>query len=64
MTRSDQKGMIRELLDYTRKMTRAEEEELAMFVRRDKDDEDLDSLSQKRLIALYQKFVPKGKYLL
>jgi hypothetical protein len=64
MTRSDQKGMIRELLDHTRKMTRTEEEELAMFVRRDKDDEDLDSLSEKRLIALYQKFVPKGRYLL
>ncbi len=64
MTRADQKGMIRELQDATRKMTRPEEEEVAMFVRRDKDDEDLDLLSQKRLIALYQKFVPKGKYLL
>jgi hypothetical protein len=64
MTRSEQKGMIRELQDYTRKMTRTEEEELAMFVQRDKDDEDLDSLSQRRLIALYQKFVPKGRYLL
>jgi hypothetical protein len=64
MTHADQKGMIRELVDYTRKMTRAEEEELAMFVRRDKDDEDLDALSQRRLIALYQKYLPKGKYLL
>jgi hypothetical protein len=64
MTHSEQKGMIRELLEYTRTMTRTEEEELAMFVKRDKDDEDLDSLSQRRLIALYQKFVPKGKYLL
>jgi len=64
MTREEQKGMIQDLMDKSRKMTRAEEEELAMFVRRDKDDEDLDSLSQKRLIALYQKFVPRGKYLL
>ena len=64
MTHSEQKGMIRELQEYTRRMTRTEEEELAMFVQRDKDDEDLDSLSQRRLIALYQKFVPKGRYLL
>ena len=56
--------MIRELMDHSRKMTRAEDEELAMFVRRDKDDEDLDAISQRRLIALYQKYVPKGKYLL
>ncbi len=64
MTRAEQKGMIRDLLDHTRRMTRAEEEELAMFVRRDKDDEDFDSLSRDRLIALYRKFVPGGKYLL
>jgi len=64
MTHADQKGMIRDLLDHSRKMTRAEEEELAMFVRRDKDDEDLDAISQRRLIALYQKYAPKGKYLL
>jgi len=64
MTHADQRGMIRELVDYARKMTRAEEEELAMFVRRDKDDEDLDALSQRRLVALYQKYLPKGKYLL
>ena len=64
MTRADQKGMIRELQDYTRTMTRAEEEEVAMFVRRDKDDEDLDLPSQRRLVALYQKYVPHGRYLL
>jgi hypothetical protein len=64
MTHEEQKGMIRDLVDNARKMTRAEEEELAMFVRRDKDDEDLDAISQRRLIALYRKYVPKGKYLL
>ncbi len=64
MTRAEQQGMIRDLLDHTRRMTRAEEEEIAMFLKRDKDDEDLDSLSRNRLIALYQKYVPKGKYLL
>lgn len=64
MTRAEQKGMIQELRDYTRKMTRAEEEEFTMFLKRDKDDEDLDSLSRDRLIALYRKFIPRGRYLL
>lgn len=64
MTRAEQKGMIQELRDYTRKMTRAEEEEFTMFWKRDKDDEDLDSLSRDRLIALYRKFIPRGRYLL
>ena len=64
MTRAEQRGMIQELRDHTRRMTRAEEEELAMFLKRDKDDEDLDSLSRDRLIALYRKYVPRGRYLL
>ncbi len=64
MTRAEQRGMIQELRDYTRKMTRAEEEEFTMFLKRDKDDEDLDSLSRDRLIALYRKFIPRGRYLL
>ncbi len=64
MTRAEQRGMIQELREYARKMTPAEEEELAMFLKRDKDDEDLDSLSRDRLFALYRKFIPRGRYLL
>lgn len=64
MTRAEQRGMIQELRDHTRRMARAEEEELAMFLKRDKDDEDLDSLSRDRLTALYRKYVPRGRYLL
>jgi len=39
------------------RMTRDEEEIFAMYVKRDKDDEDLDVTSQKRLEAMYEKYV-------
>jgi hypothetical protein len=64
MTREEQRGMIQELRDHTRRMTRAEEEEFSMFSKRERDDEDLDSISRDRLTALYRKFIPRGRYLL
>jgi hypothetical protein len=57
MTHTEQKAIIRELRDYENKMTRDEQEDFRMFVKRDKDDEDLDELSQKKLTALYEKYV-------
>ena len=62
MTHSDQQAMIRELKDWVRRMSRYEEEEFQMFVKRDKDDEDLDAQSQRRLQTLYDKYVPRGMY--
>jgi hypothetical protein len=50
-----------ELQDYERSMARSEREEFEMFVKRDKDDEDLDDISRMRLIALYHKHVPERK---
>ncbi len=44
-------------MDYTHKMKRYDQEEFEMFVKRDKDDEDLDSISQKRLMHLYDFYV-------
>ncbi len=38
-------------------MKRYDQEEFDMFVKRDKDDEDLDSISQKRLMHLYDFYV-------
>jgi hypothetical protein len=61
MTHSEQHGMILELADYTRKMSRYDQEEFHMFLKRDKDDEDLDHVSQLRLVALYRKYVPERK---
>jgi len=62
MTHDEQHKMIIELTDYARKMGRYEQKDFEMFLKRDKDDEDLDELSQKRLIELYTKYVVhKGK---
>lgn len=64
MTSVEQHKLVRELRDYTSRMTRAEEEMFDMFRKRDKDDEDLDTLSKKKLQELYEKYVvasrPKG----
>lgn len=57
MTHPEQKAIIRELRDYESKMTRDEQEDYRMYVKRDKDDEDLDELSKKKLLALYEKYV-------
>jgi hypothetical protein len=61
MTHSEQHKMIVELIDYARKMTRYDQEEFDMYVKRDKDDESFDTMSQKRLIQLYETYaVRKG----
>ena len=57
MTHVEQKKIISELRDYERNMNRNEQEELHMFVKRDKDDEDLDDIAKKRLLQLHEKFV-------
>jgi hypothetical protein len=58
MTHADQHQMIMELKDYSRKMKRYDQEEFEMFVKRDKDDEDLDHISSKRLREMYELYVP------
>ena len=60
MTHDEQHAMIVELMDYSSKMKRYDQEEFMMFVKRDKDDEDLDTLSQKRLIQLHELYARKG----
>jgi hypothetical protein len=63
MTTAEQRRMIEELSDYVRKMKRDDQEEFDMFVKRNKDDEDLDFLSQKRLQQMYEVYVTrKGKH--
>lgn len=61
MTHVEQHRMILELRDYVHKMTRTEEELFAMYLKRDKDDEDLDVVSQKKLQEMYQKFVERKR---
>jgi hypothetical protein len=59
MTHAEQHKMIVELRDYARTMSRYDQEEFEMFVRRDKDDEDLDTLSQKRLMQMYDQYLAR-----
>jgi hypothetical protein len=61
MTHTDQHKIILELADYQGKMGRYDQEDFAMFMKRDKDDEDLDEQSRKRLMDLYRKYVPERK---
>ncbi|MBE0645722.1 MAG: hypothetical protein IH600_16705 [Bacteroidetes bacterium] len=64
MTSVEQHKIIRELRDYESKMSRAEQDLFDMYRKRDKDDEDLDRLSKKKLQEMYDKYViasrPKG----
>ena len=57
MTHAEQHALIVELKDYARKMKRYDQEEFEMFVKRDTDDEDLDTMSQKKLIRLYEQYI-------
>lgn len=57
MTHVEQKKIIAELRDYERHMNRHEQEEFHMFVKRDKDDEDLDEIAKKKLLQLHEKLV-------
>lgn len=61
MTHAEQHKMIVELRDYELKMSRNDQEEFDMFVKRDKDDESLDTLSQKRLVQLYDHYIVSRK---
>ena len=64
MTYIEQHRIILELKDYIHKMKRHDLEEFEMFLKRDKDDEDLDEASQKRLLQLYTLYLPVHKRLL
>jgi hypothetical protein len=56
MSFREQREMIGALRDFERKMSRDESEEFSMFLKRHKDDEELDALSMKRLEELYTKY--------
>jgi len=57
MTHAEQHKMIQELLDHAHKIGGRDKYDFEMFVKRDKDDEDLDVMSQRRLQELYEKYV-------
>lgn len=51
--------MIDELRDYMHKMKGKDYYDFEMFWKRDRDDEDLDEISKKRLFELYEKYCRK-----
>ena len=60
-THSEQHKMIQELKDFSHKMTRDDGMEFEMFRKRDYDDEDLDSISLRKLQAMCDKYVVHRK---
>jgi len=65
MTFRDQQKYLDFLKRFENKMDRSELEDYKKFVKRQKDDEDFDSVSMSRLKKLYDKFynpVDKSKY--
>lgn len=65
MSYRDQKKYLEFLKRNERKLDSKELEEYKMFVKRDKDDEDFDTISMKRLKEIFNKYntpVDKSKY--
>lgn len=58
MTRIEQRQMVETLMDYVHKMQGMDMDDFEMLRKRDRDDEDLDTLSRRRLTELFVKYVP------
>jgi len=56
MAYRDQQKYLDVLRKFERSFTKEESEEYKIFLKRQKDDEDFDSVSMKRLIALHDKY--------
>ncbi len=56
MSFRDQKKYIDALKRYERKMDGRERDDFKMYLKRHKDEEDLDKLSMERLHSLYEKY--------
>jgi hypothetical protein len=58
MTRVEQHKIIETLNDYIHKMRGRDLDEFEMIRKRDRDDEELDTLTVHRLSELYNQYVP------
>lgn len=58
MTKIEQHKIIDLLRDYLHKMSGGDMDDFEMLRKRDRDDEDLDTLGRRRLSELYVKYVP------
>jgi hypothetical protein len=59
MTKTEQHEIIELLRDYMNKMKGRDLDDYEMMRKRDRDDEDLDSITRHNLTALYVKYVPE-----
>ncbi len=59
MTRVEQHKIIEELREYAHKMRGSDLDNFEMMHKRDRDDEELDEMSRRRLMELYVKYVPE-----
>ena len=59
MTRVEQHKMIETLREYEQKLKGRDLDDFTMFRKRDRDDEELDEFSRRRLTELYEKYVPE-----
>ena len=65
MSYREQQKYIETLKKYERKFDREENEDFKMFLKRQKDEEDFDTVSMKRLKEIYDKYnvpIDKSKY--
>lgn len=64
MTSIEQHRLIKDLHDVEHRLSKDDLDLFTMFRKRDRDDEDLDSLSEKKLLAMHEKYYkahqPKG----
>ena len=59
MTSTEQHTIIELLAEYSHKMRGREQDEFDMMRKRDRDDEELDEVTRRRLLELYVKYVPE-----
>jgi hypothetical protein len=58
MTSVEQRKMVQRLKQVTMKMSSTERQAFDMMAKRDRDDEELDSLAMSKLKQLHSKFFP------
>lgn len=59
MTRVEQHKMIETLREYEPKMRGRDRDDFEMLRKRDRDEDELDELSVRKLLALYETYVPE-----
>jgi len=60
MTSVEQRKMVQRLKQVIMKMNSSDRQSFEMMVKRDRDDEELDSLTMAKLKQLHEKFFPKN----